>query len=239
MHKSSADNGTFPTTDQHPLPAIEQICIVGRNVFQNHLLKQFLEDQLAAAACQVTLHNEWELNHSNHGDAVNDLYPLTLWDCFGVSPVDMWIKLGLGGGPDPRRQAIVLFNVEPDPGRDFEFQAIERSVRGVFYLNEPPQRLAKGIESILDGELWYSRKTFSRLLMDPQRFRPRDEASEAMLTAREREILVAIAAGATNSEIAAKFHISLHTVKTHIYNLYKKIDVHNRLEATLWVARYL
>jgi DNA-binding NarL/FixJ family response regulator len=62
---------------------------------------------------------------------------------------------------------------------------------------------------------------------------------EAMLTAREKEILVAIASGSGNTEISDEFNISLNTVKTHVYNIYKKIDVRNRLEATLWVARYL
>ncbi len=53
----------------------------------------------------------------------------------------------------------------------------------------------------------------------------------APLTAREREILVLVAAGATNREIATQLVISLSTVKTHINNIYRKLDVHTRTSA--------
>ena len=210
------------------------LLIVGRNRFQNHLIKAYLDPRLAGA-CEILAQDEW---HNTSGE--NERTPdLVLVDCFEIAPLDLWRKFGLGGGPDPTDQAIALFNVMPDDNNGFEREAIERCIRGVFYANESPERLCKGIEKILCGELWYSRKTTSQLLMDPQRFRPRTEAREAMLTAREKQVLVAIASGAGNGEIADEFNISLHTVKTHLYNIYKKIDVRNRLEATLWVARYL
>ncbi len=235
MQKQPVKNGPTRTAGIPGIEAIEQICIVGRNLFQNQLIKSFLELEISFP-CPITTAGEWD---SATSVMQSNARPLALWDCFGISPGDIWTKMGLGGGPDPRSQAIALFNVEPDPGRDFEFAAVERSIRGIFYLNETPDVLAKGIGRILNGELWYSRKTTSQILMDRRRFRPRDEALEAMLTVREKQILISIASGATNSEVAETFSISLHTVKTHIYNVYKKIDVHNRLEATLWVARYL
>lgn len=235
MENQSAGKAPAVAVGIQECPDIQHICIIGRNLFQNHLLTIFLEREMAAP-CPITVCPDWEFQE---GAPDHTVQPLALWDCYGITPEELWTKLGLGAGPDPRRYPVVLFNVDLEPGSDFELRAIERSVRGVFYLSEPPERLAKGIESILNGELWYSRKTTSRLLMDPQWFRPRDGVVEAMLTAREREILVAIASGDTNSEIAETCNISLHTVKTHIYNLYKKINVHNRLEATFWAARYL
>jgi DNA-binding NarL/FixJ family response regulator len=60
-----------------------------------------------------------------------------------------------------------------------------------------------------------------------------------VLTSREREILCRLACGAKNKEIAADLCISLHTVKTHIYKIYKKINVSDRLQAALWAATYL
>ena len=75
--------------------------------------------------------------------------------------------------------------------------------------------------------------------MDSRVYRASIVTAEAKLTRREKEILIAIAAGATNSEIAAEYFISLNTVKSHIFNIYRKIEVKNRLEATLWVARYM
>jgi DNA-binding CsgD family transcriptional regulator len=59
------------------------------------------------------------------------------------------------------------------------------------------------------------------------------------ITPREAQILAMVAVGAKNEEIADKLCISPHTVKTHIYNLCKKIGVPNRLQAALWAAKNL
>lgn len=234
MTESIAPMKNDVSSELVPPQPLNRVCIVGRNVFQNQLIKTFLED-LFARPCDITVQEEWHDISENR----STLPPLALMDCYGVDAPDLWRKFGLGSGPDPLYHAVALFNIAPDSRDEIEFEAIEHSIRGIFYLNEPPEVLAKGIEKILSGEIWFSRKTTSQFLLDPKRFHPRSQAVEAMLTAREKEILVAIASGSGNTEISDEFNISLNTVKTHVYNIYKKIDVRNRLEATLWVARYL
>ena len=59
------------------------------------------------------------------------------------------------------------------------------------------------------------------------------------LTQRETEILTLVASGYTNKAISDDFRISPHTVKTHIRNIYKKINVNNRFQAVLWAVTYL
>ncbi len=59
------------------------------------------------------------------------------------------------------------------------------------------------------------------------------------LTTREKEILIHVATGAGNREIATTLKIRHNTVKTHIYNIFKKINVTNRLQAALWTAKYI
>jgi DNA-binding NarL/FixJ family response regulator len=52
-----------------------------------------------------------------------------------------------------------------------------------------------------------------------------------LLSQREREVLALIAAGATNWEVGEQLHLSRHTVKDYTSSLYRKLEVHNRLEA--------
>ena len=53
------------------------------------------------------------------------------------------------------------------------------------------------------------------------------------------EVLALVSSGARNDEIADRLFISPHTVKTHLYKIYKKIGVPNRLQAALWASKNL
>ncbi len=209
-----------------------RIGLVGQNAFQNCLLKAVLNDGMEQ-------NSDFEI--MEHWSCSDEACPfdLILWDSFSMDANAIWFKLNLGGVPNPLDQPIALFNIDPKVGAAFERQAIEKRIRGVFYADEKPQYFLKGIKKILNGELWYSRKTTSEILMDSRAYRASIVTAEVKLTRREKEILIAIAAGATNSEIATEYFISLNTVKSHIFNIYRKIEVKNRLEATLWVARYM
>ena len=63
--------------------------------------------------------------------------------------------------------------------------------------------------------------------------------NEAGLTPRELEILALVSIGANNEAIAEKLFVSPHTVKTHLYHIFKKINVPSRLQAALWAAKHL
>ena len=62
-------------------------------------------------------------------------------------------------------------------------------------------------------------------------FGRQEEGPRTPLSAREREVLVLIASGATNREIAERLYLSPHTVKEHASSLYRKLGVKNRAEA--------
>ena len=124
-------------------------------------------------------------------------------------------------------------------GKGFEKESIDRGIRGVFYVNEPLEVFAKGVNAIFSGEMWYPRKMISQCLLESKSSFRSSVNSTAMLTTREKQILIEMASGSSNQEIADALFISLHTVKTHIYNIYKKINVTNRLQAMLWAAKYL
>jgi DNA-binding CsgD family transcriptional regulator len=72
----------------------------------------------------------------------------------------------------------------------------------------------------------------------PLRRTDRVERERLALSDREEEILGLVAGGATNKEIARTLHISVHTVERHVANVYTKLGVRNRAEATAYaVAR--
>jgi len=62
---------------------------------------------------------------------------------------------------------------------------------------------------------------------------------KAVLTRRECEVLVGIASGACDEEIAKKLNISLTEVKDDVNKIYKKLNAPNRLQAVLWAVTYL
>jgi DNA-binding NarL/FixJ family response regulator len=68
---------------------------------------------------------------------------------------------------------------------------------------------------------------------------PRDRSPlpAPVLSRREREVLSLVAKGSTNKEIAAALFISVHTVDRHLANIYAKLDVHGRAEATAFAIR--
>ena len=63
------------------------------------------------------------------------------------------------------------------------------------------------------------------------KLRPLDEREEEVLSPREREVLVLLAEGRTNREIASALSITLATVKSHLVRIYAKLEASNRNEA--------
>ena len=107
-------------------------------------------------------------------------------------------------------------------------------VNGIFNKDCSQQQLVKGLSGIFEGEFWLSRRLMAQYL-ERTRSKPRKVTHNAnILTKREKQILRLTATGATNTEIAEHLNVSMHTVKTHIYNLFKKISVSNRIQAVNW-----
>jgi LuxR family transcriptional regulator of csgAB operon len=132
---------------------------------------------------------------------------------------------------------IALYNVS----RTIDVQKLvqHKAIRGIFYQNDSAKVFLKGIKAILNGELWLTRKVLSRCLLSPKIPFKGALNNNVMLSTREKEILNCVATGASNKDIAEKMCISLHTVKTHLYNIFKKLNVPNRLQATLWAFAYM
>ena len=76
------------------------------------------------------------------------------------------------------------------------------------------------------------------VLADAQRAGPLvDALGPGRLSPRERQVLVLLAAGQPNKEIAARLQLSVHTVERHVANIFLKLSARNRAEATAWAHR--
>ena len=118
---------------------------------------------------------------------------------------------------------------------EYPFREIESwpHINGVFYVTEEENRVVEGLQGILRGECYFSQKLASYLITHSGNYRYNSSES-ALLTHREKEILNKLRIGASNIEIARSLFISENTVKTHLYNLFKKIAVKNRTQAVSW-----
>ncbi len=132
-----------------------------------------------------------------------------------------------------------FFNAEHDSR--LEKLAAPPEIHGIFYADTSLENFAKGVEAIFNGDLWFPRRVIARYLINQkphttQAFLAREHE---LLTARELEILNLLSTGAKNTDIADTLSLSVHTIKTHIYHIYKKLDVSNRTQAVNWAANNL
>jgi len=157
---------------------------------------------------------------------------LVLLDSFAKEPERLFLEVESCLRAIPKPSMAAVFNLIR--GLRIEEELVRRGIRGIFYANDPPDHLQKGVLRLLEGEIWISREILSRFIPDTTEARKLSVNEKSVLSKREIEILNLIEQGARNPEISEKLYISRHTVKTHLYNIYKKINVTNRLEAALW-----
>ena len=162
---------------------------------------------------------------------------LILMDCLGNDLTGLWSAIRSFFESGNKGYYIALFNMAT--GQPFGNDLVKKGVRGIFYNSDPLPNFAKGVPAILNGELWYSRKDLMKCLLDSDDDSEFSLERRGLLTSREKEILILIASGISNTQIADKLNISRNTVKTHLYNIYNKIKVPNRLQAALWAAKHL
>lgn len=132
---------------------------------------------------------------------------------------------------------IAFFNL--DDAEEIETLAAHPSMNGVFPRDCPQDQLTKGIAAILNGDVWLPRKVLERYMAKNRTWRRPSAAGTSALTEREIEVLRVMAAGAKNTDIAETLNLSPHTIKTHIYNIFKKINASNRLQAVNWAREHL
>jgi DNA-binding NarL/FixJ family response regulator len=120
---------------------------------------------------------------------------------------------------------------------------IRAGARGYVTKSISPEELVEAIHRVADGDAVFSPwlagfvlDAFSGRSGDvepPTRIDPELDS----LTAREHEVLLLIARGYTYKEIAARLHLSVKTIETHVSSVLRKLQLTNRNELTRWAAR--
>ena len=133
----------------------------------------------------------------------------------------------------PRVRTIIVTATIDQPQL---LEALQRGARGVILKESATRLLFKCIRCVMAGEYWIGREGVGGLV-DFLRHNAAATTEPAQkryaLTPRELEIVASVLAGESNKDIAAKFGISLQTVKHHLTSIFDKVGVSNRLELAL------
>lgn len=157
-----------------------------------------------------------------------------------VDPADFelprqWDELTRRMASASQHTLLAFYNLPEDAPADLTREALSRGVRGFFYRNDSTETLEKGVRALVAGETWFRREVLYQAATGA-RSASAAVAPVAGMTSRERQALACLAEGLTNQEIADRLCVSLHTVKTHLYRIYRKAGVKNRHQAALWAA---
>ncbi|EJG0781982.1 helix-turn-helix transcriptional regulator [Vibrio parahaemolyticus] len=137
--------------------------------------------------------------------------------------------------------ATVLVNAEPN--LRIESLLTWSNLKGLFYFEDDFDKVMMGLKGILNGENWLSRDILNQLighlLSLNNTFGELETKLEMELTRREMQVLSALCQGGSNLDIADSLFVSEHTVKSHLYSIFRKLEVKNRMQAITWAKRNL
>lgn len=150
----------------------------------------------------------------------------------GIDGVEATRQVAGPGVEDPLAVVIITtFDLD-----DYVHGALKAGARGFLLKDAGPELLVQAIHAAANGDALISPDITRRLLgtlAGLERAAPPAQPIEP-LTEREEEVLLTVARGRTNAEIADELHITLSTVKTHVGALMNKLGARNRVEVAMW-----
>lgn len=127
---------------------------------------------------------------------------------------------------------VIMLTVS-DAEQDF-IKAVRAGAEGYLLKDSEPEEILEKLRQAARGETVFTEPLMNRLLDAMRDGTPAPPANDECLTARERQILRLIATGKSNKHIARELKISDGTVKVHVKNLLRKLNLQSRLEAAVW-----
>ena len=140
---------------------------------------------------------------------------------------------------------VILTTFDTD---EYVIEGVEAGAAGFLLKNTPPEELLEAVRTVHRGDSVISASSTRRLLThvrpllggaSPRPGPPRGHLRRAVesLTPREREVLVAMALGHSNTEICERLVLSMPTVKTHVGHVLAKTGSRDRVQAVLFAFR--
>ena len=150
----------------------------------------------------------------------------------GIDGVEATRQLAGPGVEDPLA-IVVITTFDLD---EYVHGALKAGARGFLLKDAGPELLVQAIHAAANGDALISPNITRRLLTTLaglERATPPAQPIEP-LTEREEEVLLTVARGRTNAEIAKELNITLSTVKSHVAALMNKLGARNRVEVAMW-----
>jgi DNA-binding NarL/FixJ family response regulator len=130
---------------------------------------------------------------------------------------------------------VVILTVEMDDEQTID--ALKYGVKGVVLKNMPAHLLVQCIQKVAAGGLWMEKESIGHAFEKMLHREAGMRRLSTILTARETEVMRAVAGGLSNQQIAEKLIVSEGTVKIHVHNIYKKLGINNRVDLTLYAQK--
>lgn len=133
---------------------------------------------------------------------------------------------------------IIVLTIHED--REYLFKTVQMGAEGYVLKDAEPSVLIDAIRSVHQGQSYIQANMTKELVKEFNRvtLHDRDRNDENSLTAREIEVLELIAEGMINKEIARQLYISEKTVKNHVSNIFKKLNVSDRTQAAIYAFKH-
>ena len=146
----------------------------------------------------------------------------------------------LSNGPEdetPKILMLTTFDLD-----EYVYEALRAGASGFLLKDAPPPDLLSAIRAVASGDAVVAPSTTRRLLSElahrlpepGQSGLPDEHPQLALLTPREREVLLAVAGGQSNAEIARDLVLSEATVKTHVGRILAKLDLRDRVQIVVF-----